>query len=70
MKRFVTIDTYAKMCGIKRTSVYKRIKSGKLSYSPYCEMPAIDIEEYPPNRFRCNPKPPKVKRDLPNWCYD
>ena len=69
MNRFVTIDTYAKMCGILRTSVYKRLKSGKLSYSKYCEMPAIDLEEYPPNKFRCEVKEP-VKKTMPSWMYD
>jgi hypothetical protein len=70
MQRFVTIKTWAKMAGMLRTSAYKRLKSGRLEYSKYCEMPAIDIEEFPPTRTRCVSAPPAVKRDLPDWCYD
>jgi hypothetical protein len=57
--RFVTISTYAKLCGINRESVYKRLKSGKLSVSEYCEHPLIDLEEYPPNKQRHKVEPPK-----------
>lgn len=70
MKRFVTIKTWAKLAGINRESVYKRIKSGKLAYSDYCEMPAIDLEEYPPGKRRHVSAPPAVKRDLPDWVYE
>jgi len=70
MQRFVTIKTWAKLAGMKRESAYKRLKSGRLEYSPYCEMPAIDLEEFPASRIRCAAAPPSVKRDLPDWCYD
>lgn len=52
MNRFLTIKSWAKLAGINRESAYKRIKSGKLKYSEHCEMPAIDIEEFPPNKLR------------------
>lgn len=71
--RFVNITSYAKMCGIKRTSVYDRLKSGKLMFSKYCEVGMIDILEYPPCRYKsvkCTVLPPKVERELPDWCYD
>jgi predicted DNA-binding transcriptional regulator AlpA len=70
MQRFITIKTWAKLSGMKRESAYKRLKSGRLEYSPYCEMPAIDIYEFPPTRTKCVAAPPPVKRDLPEWCYD
>jgi predicted DNA-binding transcriptional regulator AlpA len=70
MQRFVRVKTWAKLAKMKRESVYKRIKSGRLAYSKYCEMPAIDIEEYPPTRTRYISLPPPIKRDLPDWCYD
>jgi len=41
--RFVSITTYAKMCGISRESVYKRIKSGKAVLLDTCEVPVIDL---------------------------
>jgi len=71
--RFVNITTYAKMCGIKRTSVYDRLKSGKLEASKFCEGSMIDLLEYPPCRYksiRCKVLPPAIERDLPDWCYD
>jgi predicted DNA-binding transcriptional regulator AlpA len=70
MSRFITIKTWAKLAGMKRESAYKRIKSGRLEYSSYCEMPAIDIEEFPPTRTRSVSTPPPIKRNLPDWCYD
>jgi UDP-N-acetylglucosamine enolpyruvyl transferase len=73
MKRFVTISTYAKMCGINRTSVYDRIRAGTLIVSIYCEGSMIDIEQFPPCRYKvvkCTTLPPKIKKELPDWCYD
>ena len=67
--RFVTISSYAKLCKINRESVYKRIKSGKLQVSEYCEHPLIDLEEYPPNKVRCEKKPVEVAL-MPSWMYD
>jgi hypothetical protein len=69
MNRFVTITTWAKLAGVKRESAYKRLKSGRLQYSAYCEMPAIDIEEFPPGKMRHVAAAPAVKRSLPEWCY-
>ena len=60
MSRFVTIKTWAKLAGINRESAYKRLKSGKLKYSKYCEMPAIDIEEFLPCRLRNIPTEPII----------
>jgi len=47
--RYVTITTYAKMVGISRESVYKRIKKGTAVLledceSPDCESPVIDLQ--------------------------
>jgi len=70
MKRFITIKTWAELAGMKRESAYKRLKSGRLEYSPYCEMPAIDIEEFPPTRTRYVASKPIIKRLMPDWCYD
>ena len=72
MKRFVTISTYAKMCGINRTSAYDRIKAGTLVVSEHCEGSMIDTKQFPPGRYKaikCTILPPKIKMDLPNWCY-
>ena len=56
MQRFITIGTWAKLAGITREGAYKRIKSGKLKVSEYCEHPLIDINDYPPYTFRHKPK--------------
>ena len=42
--RYVTISTYAKMVGISRESVYKRIKKGTAVLLEDCESPIIDIQ--------------------------
>jgi hypothetical protein len=60
MQRFVTIKTWAKLSGINRESAYKRLKSGKLEYSKFCEMPAIDLSEFPPNKLRHTPSEPFI----------
>ena len=70
MNRFVTIKTWANLAGIKRESAYKRLKSGRLEYSHYCEMPAIDLEEFPASRIRYVASPLPIKKELPDWCYD
>jgi len=41
--RFVSITTYAKLVGITRPAVYKRIKSGKAKLLDDCEVPVIDM---------------------------
>ena len=43
MNRFVSISTYAKICKISRSAVYKRIKSGKAKLLNQCEVPVIDL---------------------------
>lgn len=54
--RFVSITTYAKMCGITRPAVYKRIKRGKAKLLDECEVPVIDLVfsrgEYERNNWR------------------
>ncbi len=73
MKRFITIGTWAKLAGIQRESVYKSLKTGRIKTSDFCEHPLIDIEEYPPCRYKsvkCTTLPPLVKRDLPDWYYN
>jgi predicted DNA-binding transcriptional regulator AlpA len=70
MHRFVTIGTYAKLCGVTREAIYKRIKAGTLTVSEYCEHPLIDTEEFPPGRMKSKPSKPPVKRELPDWCYE
>lgn len=42
--RYVSISTYAKIFGITRAAVYKRIKSGKAKLLDECEVPVIDLE--------------------------
>lgn len=43
------------MCGINRESVYDRIKRGRLKTSPLCEKPMIDLNEYPPSKYKHKP---------------
>lgn len=43
MKRYVSITKYAKLCGISREAVYKRIKSGKAVLLDDCEVAVIDL---------------------------
>lgn len=56
MNRFVSITTYAKICGITRPAVYKRIKSGKAVLLVDCEVPVIDLSfsrgKYERNNWR------------------
>lgn len=40
--RYVSITTYAKICGISRESVYKRIKKGTAILLKDCEVAVID----------------------------
>ena len=71
--RFVNITTYARLCGIQRTSVYDRLKAGTLAVSKFCEGSMIDLEEYPPCRFKsikCTALPPVIEKELPAWYYD
>lgn len=41
--RYVSITTYAKMVGINRVSVYKRIKRGTAVLLEDSEVPVIDL---------------------------
>lgn len=41
--RYVSISTYAKMVGINRVSVYKRIKKGTAVLLEDSEVPVIDL---------------------------
>ena len=41
--RYVSISTYAKMVGINRVSVYKRIKKGTAVLLQDSEVPVIDL---------------------------
>ena len=45
MSRFLSITTYAKLCGISRESVYKRIKKGTAVLLADCEVPVIDTQK-------------------------
>lgn len=69
MNRFITISSWAKLAGINRESVYKRIKAGTVKTSDLCEHPLIDIEIYPPCKLK-HKHIPLPKREMPNWCYD
>ena len=40
--RYVSITTYANICGISRESVYKRIKKGTAILLQDCEVAVID----------------------------
>ena len=42
--RYVSITTYAKLVGINRESVYKRIKRGKVCLLEDCEVPVVDLQ--------------------------
>ena len=42
--RYVSISTYAKMVGINRVSVYKRIKKGTAVLLEDSEVPVIDLK--------------------------
>lgn len=42
--RYVSISTYAKMVGINRVSVYKRIKRGTAVLLEDSEVPVIDLD--------------------------
>jgi len=71
MRRFVMIKTYASLCGISVDGVLKRIQRGKLNYSIFCEMPAIDVEEYPPNIKKVKKVTlPEINKTYPPWMYD
>jgi hypothetical protein len=69
MQRFITISSWAKLAGINRESVYKRIKRGTVKTSELCEHPLIDIDFYPPCKLKYERKE-LPKRDMPNWMYD
>lgn len=43
--RFVSITKYAKLCGITREAVYKRIKAGRTKLLDICEVPVVDLAE-------------------------
>ena len=69
MNRFITISSWAKLAGINRESVYKRLKRGTVKVSDLCEHPLIDIELYPPYKSK-NQHQPLPKSDLPSWAYE
>ncbi|HRI24375.1 MAG TPA: hypothetical protein PLZ45_06840 [Ferruginibacter sp.] len=64
MNRFVSITTYAKLCGITRPAVYKRIKSGRAVLLDQCEVPVIDLAvsrgEYKRNNWKDVQKEPEL----------
>jgi len=43
--RYVSITTYAKLVGISRESVYKRIKKGTAVLLDDCEVPVVDVQQ-------------------------
>lgn len=52
MIRYVSISTYAKMVGISRPAVYKRLKKGHAVLLADCEVPVIDLTQSRGNRKR------------------
>lgn len=66
MNRFVSITTYAKIVGINRESVYKRIKKGTAVLLNDCEVPVIDLSLSKGTMTRN--KWPEIKEpELPAW---
>jgi len=61
--RYVSITTYAKMVGITRPAVYKRIKRGVTVLMPDCEVPVVDLQLSKGKLTRNNWKAFK----LPDW---
>ena len=62
--RFVSITKYAKLCGITREAVYKRIKSGRAKLLDLSEVPVIDLSESKGtdnrNKWKEIPEPEKM----------
>jgi hypothetical protein len=66
MNRFVSITTYAKLVGINRESVYKRIKKGTAVLLEISEVPIIDLARSKGTMTRN--KWPEIKElELPAW---
>jgi predicted DNA-binding protein YlxM (UPF0122 family) len=65
MNRFVSITTYAKLCGISRESVYKRIKKGTAILLDDCEVPVIDMHRSKGNMQRNDFKIIEKLNELP-----
>lgn len=64
--RYVSITTYAKMCGISRESVYKRIKRGTAVLLSDCEVSVIDTWKSKGEMKRNNLKDITTD-DTPDW---
>lgn len=63
--RYVSITTYAKMVGINRVSVYKRIKRGTAVLLGDCEIPVIDLKLSKGNMVRNDFKSPIAQLTQP-----
>lgn len=61
--RFVSITTYAAICGISRAAVYKRIKSGRAVLLPSSEVPVVDLQKSVLRISRNNWKKERVVSD-------
>ena len=69
MNRFVSITTYAKLCGISRESVYKRIRRGTAVLLEDCEVPVIDTRRSK-GMMQRNTLPIQEPSNEPDWLYD
>lgn len=68
MNRYVSITTYAKIVGINRESVYKRIKRGSAVLLKDCDVPVVDLSLSKGTMKRNDWS--KVKQpDLPSWAH-
>jgi len=55
MAKYVTVPEYAKMCKTKRSTIYERVKAGKLKLKKVKVVVTknmIDIEKYPPTKYK------------------
>ena len=64
--RYVSITTYAKLVGISRESVYKRIKAGTVTLLESSEVPVVDLARSKGTMTR-NDWPEIVQPDIPKW---
>jgi len=64
--RYTSITRYAKLVGINRESVYKRIKAGSVILLEDCDVPVVDLMQSKGTMNRNDWSKPKAP-DLPNW---
>lgn len=65
--RYQSISNYAKLCGISRESVYKRIKRGTAVLLANCDVPVIDTYLSKGSMQRNNWKDMPEPNNTPDW---